>query len=134
MFDEWLSHDTYGYQKMARHLKDKRGYAWAGQKLVRKLYRELGIKGMKPVFKTTRGGKTPYGKFPYLLRDKFVRFPNQVMATDITYIRTRWGMMYFTAVIDLYSRKILSWALSDNMKVDFCIGWRTLKYKELFPK
>ena len=98
MFDEWLSHDTYGYQKMARHLKDKRGYAWAGEKLVRKLYRGLGIKGMKPVFKTTRGGKTPYGKFPYLLRDKFVRFPNQVMATDITYIRTRWGMMYFTAV------------------------------------
>ncbi len=78
-------------------LKDKRGHAWAGQKTVRKLYRELGIKGMKPVFKTTRGGKTPYGKFPYLLRNKFARFPNQVMATDITYIKTSWGMMYFTA-------------------------------------
>lgn len=121
VFDEWMSHDTYGYQKMARHLKKKFGYKWAGQKLIRKLYRELGIKGMKPVFKTTKAGKAPYGKFPYLLRNKFVRFPNQVMATDITYIKTRWGMMYFTAVIDLYSRKILSWSLSDNMKVDFCI-------------
>ena len=54
------------------------------------------------------------------------------MATDITYIKTRWGMTYFTAVIDLYSLKILSLALSDNMKVDFCIGWRTLKYEWFF--
>ncbi len=113
VFDEWMSHVTYGYQKMARHLKKKFGYKWAGQKFVRKLYRELGIKGMKPVFKTTKAGKAPYGKFPYLLRNKFVRFPNQVMATDITYIKTRWGMMYFTAVSviemrlygDFYTRK-----------------------------
>ena len=76
---------------------------------------------MKPVFKTTRAGKAPYGKFPYLLRNKFISFSNQVMATDITYIKTSWGMMYFTAVIDLYSRKILSWRLSDSMKTDFCL-------------
>ena len=43
------------------------------------------------------------------------------MATDITYIKTPWGMMYFTAVIDLYSRKILSWRLSDSMRTDFCL-------------
>lgn len=43
------------------------------------------------------------------------------MATDIIYIKTPWSMMYFTAVIDLYSRKILSWTLSDSMKTDFCI-------------
>ena len=72
------------------------------------LYHQLGIKGMRPVFKTTRSGKAPYGKFPYKLRGKFIRFSNQVMATDITYIKTPWGMMYFTAVIDLFSRKILS--------------------------
>jgi len=121
VFDEWVSHETYGYQKMSKHLKTRCNFEWANEKYIRNLYFELGIKGMKPVFKTTKQGKAPYGKFPYLLRNKFIRFSNQVMATDITYIKTSWGMMYFTAVIDLYSRKILSWRLSDNMKVDFCL-------------
>ena len=105
--NEWSAHSTYGYKKMSKHLK-RLGYDWAGEKLSRNLYKELGIKGQKPVFKTTRSGKAPYGKFPCLLQNKFIAFPNQVMATDITYIKTSWGMMYFTAVIDLYSRKILS--------------------------
>ena len=121
VFDEWLTHETYGYKKMSMHLKTKLGLDWANEKYIRNLYQELGIKGMKPVFKTTRAGKAPYGKFPYLLRNKFISFSNQVMATDITYIKTSWGMMYFTAVIDLYSRKILSWRLSDSMKTDFCL-------------
>ena len=120
VINEWSTHSTYGYKKMSKHLK-RLGYDWAGEKLIRNLYKELGIKGQKPVFKTTRSGKAPYGKFPYLLRNKFIAFPNQVMATDITYIKTSWGMMYFTAVIDLYSRKILSWRLSDSMKTDFCL-------------
>lgn len=121
VFDEWLTHETYGYKKMSMYLKTKLGLDWANEKYIRNLYHELGIKGMKPVFKTTRAGKAPYGKFPYLLRNKLISFSNQVMATDITYIKTSWGMMYFTAVIDLYSRKILSWRLSDSMKTDFCL-------------
>ena len=120
VINEWSTLSTYGYKKMSKHLK-RLGYDWAGEKFIRNLYKELGIKGQKPVFKTTRSGKAPYGKFPYLLRNKFIAFPNQVMATDITYIKTPWGMMYFTAVIDLYSRKILSWRLSDCMRTDFCL-------------
>lgn len=120
VLDEWLKHDAYGYQKMSKHLKRK-GYDWAGEKMVRTLYRELGIKGSAPVFKTTRPGKGKCGRFPYLLRNRTARFVNEIWATDITYIRTPKGMMYFTAVIDLYSRKILSWRLSDTMQVDFCL-------------
>ena len=120
VFDEWSTHETYGYQKMSKHLK-KHGYEWAGEKCVRLLYERLGLRGLRSAFKTTRAGKAPYGKFPYLLMNKAIRFPNQVMATDITYIKTPWGMMYFTAVIDLFSRKILSWRLSGSMSVDFCL-------------
>lgn len=120
VINEWTTHSTYGYKKMSEHLK-RLGNEWAGEKLIRNLYSELGIRGQRPVFKTTRSGKAPYGKFPYLLRNKFIAFPNQVMATDITYIKTAWGMMYFTAVIDLFSRKILSWRLSDTMQTGFCI-------------
>ncbi len=111
---------TYGYQSMSKELL-RRGYSWAKEKTVRKLYKRLGLKGLKPVFCTTKASSSPYAKFPYLLRGKKISFVNQVWATDITYIKMPWGMMYFTAVIDLYSRKILSWRLSDNMKVDFCI-------------
>lgn len=69
----------------------------------------------------TRSGQAPYGKVSYLLRDKYISFQNQVMASDITYIKNPLGMMYFTAVIDLYSRKILSRRLSDCMRTDFCL-------------
>lgn len=120
VFNEWLTHEAYGYLKMSMHLR-KKGYCWAREKRVRLLYKQLGIEGLRPVFKTTKAGKAPYGKFPYLLRHKIIRYPNQVMATDITYIKTKWGMMYFTAVIDLFSRKILSWRLSNSMAVDFCL-------------
>lgn len=120
VLDEWLGHSIYGYKKMSKHLK-RLGYDWAGEKMIRILYHELGIKGQKPVFRTTRPGKRPYGKFPYLLRNRTARFVNEIWATDITYISTPNGMMYYTAIIDLFSRKILSWRLSDTMKVDFCI-------------
>ena len=130
VFNEWVTHSTYGYQKMAKHLRKRFKYDWAGEKLVRRLYGELNIKAQRPVFKTTIPGKAPYGKFPYLLKNKAIMYPNQVMATDITYIKTVWGMMYFTAVIDWCSRKILSWALSRDMKTEFCIGC----VKEAFEK
>jgi len=120
VLDVWLKHSMYGYKKMSRHLK-RLGNDRAGEKMIRILYHELGIKGQKPVFRMTRPGKRPYGKFPYLLRNRTAQFVNEIWATDITYISTPDGMMYFTAVIDLYSRKILSWRLSDNMKADFCI-------------
>ena len=90
---------------MSKHLK-RLDYDWAGEKIIRNLYKELGIKGQKPVFKTTRNGKAPYGKFPYLLRNKFIAFPNQAMATDITYIKLSHGTVYLMAIIDWFSRNL----------------------------
>lgn len=122
LIDVWTEKgfSTFGYQKMSKELK-RRGFDWANEKNIRILYKRLGLRGLRPSFKTTKQSLRPYAKFPYLLRYKKIRYVNQVWATDITYIKTKWGMMYFTAVIDLYSRKILSWRLSNNMKVDFCL-------------
>lgn len=117
---EWSEYPAMGYRKCSLALLDK-GYSWATERVVRRIFEILGIKGIMPVFKTTRPSKHPYGKYPYLLKNKIIRYPNQVWATDITYIRVDEGMLYFTAVIDLYSRKILSWRLSDNMETGFCI-------------
>jgi len=60
-------------------------------------------------------------KYPYLLHGKKICFPNQVWSTDITYIRLSGGYVYLVAVIDWYSRKILSWRLSNTMDATFCI-------------
>jgi len=87
VLDVWLKHSMFGYKKMSRHLK-RLGNDWVGEKMIRILYHELGIKGQKPVFRTTRPGKRPYGKFPYLLRNRTAQFVNEIWAIDITYIST----------------------------------------------
>jgi putative transposase len=60
-------------------------------------------------------------KFPYLLRGVVPSHPNHIWSTDITYIGLSLGFVYLTAIIDWYSRKILSWRLSNTMDVNFCI-------------
>lgn len=114
---------------MSMHLK-RNGHPEATEKRVRRIYKLLGLQGLSPVFKTTRNSKRKGAKFPYLLRNRKISFVNEVYATDITYIKLPGGMVYFTAVIDLYSRKILSWRLSNTMDTQFCIDC----VKEAFEK
>jgi putative transposase len=59
--------------------------------------------------------------FPYLLRNLAITRPNQVWASDITYIPVRHGFFYLTAVMDLFSRNVLSWGLSNTLTGDFCL-------------
>lgn len=59
--------------------------------------------------------------YPYLLRELAITRPNQVWCTDITYIPMRHGFLYLVAVMDWYSRKVLSWRLSNSMDAGFCV-------------
>jgi putative transposase len=59
--------------------------------------------------------------YPYLLKGKRIRYPNQVWATDITYLKLDVGFVYLIAIIDIYSRKVLSWQLSLSMDAEFCV-------------
>ena len=59
--------------------------------------------------------------YPYLLADREITYPNQVWGTDITYIRLKQGFLYLVAIIDWYSRYVLSWKLSNSLDVYFCI-------------
>jgi len=115
----WTDYETYGYLKMSKHLQ-REGYTWATEYIIRRIYKELGLCGLIPRFLTTRSSKG-HGKYPYLLRNRVIRYVNEVWATDITYIKIGNKMVYFTAVIDLFSRKILSWRLSETMDVGFCL-------------
>ena len=68
-----------------------------------------------------RGDWRPWGApHPYLLRDMRIERPDQVWATDVTYIRLRHGFCYLTAVMDWFSRYVLSWELSLTMESWFC--------------
>lgn len=60
-------------------------------------------------------------KYPYLLKNVEITHSNQVWSTDITYIRMKRWFIYLIAIIDWYSRKVLSWRVSNSMDVNFCI-------------
>ena len=80
----------------------------------------LGLVGMAPGPNTSKAH--PQHKiYPYLLRGVDIIRPNQVWSTDITYIRLPHGFVYLVVIIDWYSRKVLSWRLSNTMDAGFCV-------------
>jgi putative transposase len=110
-------HPFYGYRKIALAVAD-RGVT---EKQVRRIMKKAGLRAVFPGKRTSIAAKN-HKKYPYLLRGKSVWLPNQVWATDITYIRLAGGYVYLIAIIDLYSRKALSWRISNTMDAEFCIS------------
>lgn len=82
--------------------------------------RVMGIQAIYPKPNLSRPNKG-HTKYPYLLRGLDIVRPNQVWATDITYIRLIGGWLYLVVVMDWYSRYIVSWQLSENLGTGFCI-------------
>ncbi len=112
-----LSYPFYGVLRMRAILQQK-GYK-VSKKLVRRLMRLMGIEVMYPKAKTTLFA--PENKiYPYLLRDLTIDHCNQVWEIDITYIPMKHGFMYLVAVIDVYSRFVVGWGLSNTMEAQWC--------------
>ena len=91
------------------------------RKRIQRLMRIMGIEAIYPKPNTSLRN-LEHKIYPYLLRDLDIVRPNQVWSTDITYIPMEKGFMYLVAVIDWYSRYVLSWEISNTMDVDFCIS------------
>lgn len=116
--EQYTRRPFYGSRKMVTYL-ETRGH-WINRKRVQRLMRILGLAGMAPGPNTSR--PHPQHKvYPYLLRGVDVTRPNQVWSTDITYIRLAHGFVYLVAVIDWYSRRVLSWRISNTMDTAFCV-------------
>ena len=116
--EQYTRRPFYGSRKMVSFLRT-RGH-WVNRKRVQRLMRILGLAGMAPGPNTSR--PHPQHKvYPYLLRGVVVTRPNQVWSTDITYIRLAHGFVYLVAVIDWYSRRVLSWRISNTMDTMFCV-------------
>jgi putative transposase len=89
-------------------------------KRVSRLMRQMGLSAIYPKPRLSR--PTPWSeKYPYLLGGLQIKRPNHVWASDITYIRLRKGFVYLVAVMDWFSRYVLSWRLSTTLEVDFCV-------------
>jgi putative transposase len=116
--EQFLDSPCYGARQMARYLR-RQGY-WVNRKRVRRLMVKMGLMAIyqKP---RTSAPHPEHKIYPYLLGGLEITRPNQVWCADVTYIPMRRGFLYLVAVMDWYSRKVLSWQLSNTLDADFCV-------------
>ena len=107
----------YGYRKITVWLQNQ-GFN-INEKRVRRLMKLVNWKTIYKEPKTTVCNPE-HKKYPYLLKDLKITHKNQVWATDITYIPMKQGFMYLTAIIDLHTRYVLNWDVSNTMSADWC--------------
>ena len=113
-----LQYPFYGSRRLRNELEDL-GHC-VNRKHVQRLMRLMGLSALYPKPRTSQPGKG-HKIYPYLLRGLTIDRPNQVWSTDICYIPMAKGFMYLVAVMDWYSRRVLSWRLSNTMDTDFCV-------------
>jgi putative transposase len=116
--EEYTRHPFFGSRRMVPFLR-ARGWV-VNRKRVQRLMQQLGLAGMAPGPHTSQP-HPEHAVYPYLLRGVAITRPNQAWSTDITYIRLAQGFGYLVAIIDWYSRKVLTWRLSNTLDVGFCV-------------
>jgi putative transposase len=115
---QYMKTPFYGSRKMVEALGEL-GYA-VNRKRVQRLLRIMGIQALAPRRSTSRPAKG-HRVFPYLLRGVEITHADHVWSADITYIPLRGGFVYLVAIIDWYSRYVLTWRLSDRLDSSFCL-------------
>jgi len=108
----------YGSRRMVDWLGDE-GHL-VNRKRVQRLMRTMGIVAIYPKKNLSQPNQV-HRVYPYLLRNLNIDRPSQVWATDITYLPMARGFVYLVAVIDWYSRRVLSWRLSNTLDSQFCV-------------
>lgn len=108
----------YGSRKIKEALRRE---GWGiGRERVQSLMRKMGLSAIYPKPKLSKKD-TAHSKYPYLLNNVSIVRTNQVWSTDITYIRLQQGFVYLVAIMDWFSRYVLSWRLSNALDTSFCI-------------
>ncbi len=115
--EQYLETPQYGYRKMGLALAQA-GYI-VNHKRVRRLMQRMGLEAIYPKVNTSKPAAN-HKIYPYLLRGVKVVRIHQVWATDITYVPMAEGYMYLMAVIDLFSRYVLTWSVSNTMDAEWC--------------
>lgn len=113
-----LKHPYYGSRRIRDWLEDQ-GLT-VNRKRVQRLMRQMGLVALYPKRNLSKRHQA-HKVYPYLLKGLTIDAANQVWAADVTYIPMARGFVYLVAIIDWYSRKVLSWRLSNTMDAEFCI-------------
>jgi putative transposase len=113
----YAEHPEYGSRRITEILK--RADEQINRKRTQRLMQEMGIQGVHPKRKLSMANRA-HKKYPYIARDKPIICINQVWSTDITYIITKFGVVYLVAIIDWHSRMIIAWGMSNTMGEEFC--------------
>jgi putative transposase len=116
--EQYMRTPFYGSRRMKVALEEQ-GYP-VNRKRMARLMRLMGIEAVYPKPKLSQPGEG-HKIYPYLLEGVAIERVNQVWSTDITYIRMAGGFVYLVAVMDWYSRYVLSWALSLTLELGFCL-------------
>jgi len=118
MDELYTENPTRGTRRLSKALKKQFGLL-AGREKVRSLMERMGITAIYPK-RYLSVADVRHKKYPYLLRNVRIVRANQVWSTDITYIRLKHGFVFLVAVVDWYSRFVLSWQLSTTVDARFC--------------
>jgi putative transposase len=116
--EQYLKTPFYGWPKMTALLR-RQGYP-VNHKRVQRLMHLMGLQAIYPKPQTTVAGQG-HQVYPYLLRGLEIVRPNQVWSADITYVPMQHGFMYLVAILDWFSRYVLSWQLSNTLDGQFCL-------------
>ena len=115
----YTQYPFYGSRKIHQHLQ--REGEVIGKNTVAEYMRQMGIEAIFPGPNLSKRAKSA-AVYPYLLQNVTANFPNHVWGIDITYIRLQQGWMYLVAVLDWYSRYIISWQLDDTLEMPFVLA------------
>jgi putative transposase len=119
--EQYIETPFYGIDKMTEWLRRQGHYV--NHKRVRRLMRQMGLEAVYPRRKRSLSIPDKQHKiYPYLLRDVQIIRPDQVWSADITYIRMYRGWLYLVAVMDWFSRYVLSWEISITLESEFCVS------------
>ena len=116
--EQYTDYPFYGVQRMYHYILSL-GYP-VNIKRIRRLLRLMGLYAIYPKPKTSIADKA-HKTYPYLLKGLLIERSNQVWSTDITYIPMEKGFLYLVAIIDWYSRYVLSWQICNTLETGFCI-------------
>jgi len=117
IYEIWQALPFYGYRRLTAQLQ-REGHP-INHKRVKRMMDDMGLRALYP--KPRLSAKDGARPWPYLLKDLVITHPNQVWSTDITYIRLPSGFVYLAAMLDVYSRRVMSWGISNTMEAEFCL-------------
>ncbi len=128
-----VEYPRYGYRRVTEQLR-REGWVVNHKRVARIMWEESLQCQVKRRWVKTTDSNHPYRVYPNLIKDLMVKRPNEVWVADITYIRILTGFLYLAVILDLFSRKVVGWALSERIDTQLTLAALTMALEERGPQ